>query len=314
MLQAVHHSIAKPPIAKPSNASRPALYRRAIHREPSITTSTSRPLLHLQAVHRKLSIATLPSRPVLYCQAVQRFIAEPSIAKTSIAQSCPSRAVHRDIAEPSIAPLPSHFLQAVHHELSITASSSCHHPSQAVHCFIAEPSSALLPSRPLPSRPLQSNLLQAVQRFISELSIVSRHPSRAVHCDIAKPSIATSPSRPELYRQAVQCFITELSIAKPSISEPSIFSRPLSVTSQRRGTAHHPSTLNSSRSPNHPLLSRPFFAVQRFIADVHCKLNIEITPSLPALNCRCHCFPLPSSLLHCPSPPNAKARSIIHQH
>ncbi len=70
MSQAVHHSIAKLPIAESSNASPPALYPRAVHHEPSIMTSTSRSSLHLQAVHRELSIATSPSRPALYCQAV----------------------------------------------------------------------------------------------------------------------------------------------------------------------------------------------------------------------------------------------------
>ena len=159
MLRAVHHSIAKPPIAEPSNASRPVLYRRAVHREPSITTSTRRPLLHLQAVHHELSIATSPSCPALYRQAVQCFIAKPSIAKPSIAPSCSSRAFHRNIAELSIAPSPSHFLQAVHHEPSIAASLSCHRPSQAVHRFIAKTSSALLPSHPSSSCPLQSRLL-----------------------------------------------------------------------------------------------------------------------------------------------------------
>ena len=157
MLRAVHHSIAKLPIAEPSNASRPTLYRQAVHRKPSITTSTSRPSLHLQAVHRELSIATLPSRPALYCQAVQRFIAKPSIAKPSIAPSCLSQAVHRNIAEPSIAPSSSHFFAS-----SIAALLSCHRPSQAVHYFITKLSSALLPSRPSPSCPLQSRPLQAV--------------------------------------------------------------------------------------------------------------------------------------------------------
>jgi len=87
MSRAVHHSIAKPPIAELSNASCPVLYCRAVHRELSITTSTSRPSLHLQAIHRELSIVASPSRPALYRQAVQRFIAEPSIAKPSIVPS-----------------------------------------------------------------------------------------------------------------------------------------------------------------------------------------------------------------------------------
>jgi len=109
MSRAVHHSIAKPPIAELSNASRPALFCRAVHHEPSIITSTSRPSLHLQAVHRELSIMTSPSHSALYRQAVQRFIAELSIANLSIAPSCPSQAVHCDIAKPSIAPSQSHF-------------------------------------------------------------------------------------------------------------------------------------------------------------------------------------------------------------
>jgi hypothetical protein len=97
--------------------------------KPSIAPSPSRPS---RAVHRdivELSSALLPS-----CLGfvAEPSIAQPSIAKPSIASSCPSQAVHPDIAEPSIAPSPSHFLQAVHHEPSIAASSSCH-----LHCFIA---------------------------------------------------------------------------------------------------------------------------------------------------------------------------------
>ena len=146
--QAVHRFIAKPtsallpgcPLPSSLLPSRPALYRRAVYHELS-------------------SIASCPSR---HHRALHCNIAEPSSAlspnaKPSIAPSCQSQAVYYQaihFTELSIASCPSlhrlavhhsiamPFLQAVHREPSIAASSSCHRPSRAVNRFIPKLSSA----------------------------------------------------------------------------------------------------------------------------------------------------------------------------
>jgi len=139
---AVQRFIAEPSIAKPSIA------------EPSSALSPSRP--SQAVIHHELSIATLPSHLLRHCRAVQRFIAEPSIAKPTIAiATSPSR--------------PSQHRRAVHCELSIATSTS--RPSlhgQAVvvvHCELSIATS--------PSHPALYLYRQAVQRFIDEPSIVS---------------------------------------------------------------------------------------------------------------------------------------------
>jgi hypothetical protein len=87
-------SIAKPSIAEPSIVSRPALYCRAVHCEPS-------------------SIASCPSR---HRRALHNNIAKPSSA-LSPSHSCPLPSHSRP--SPS-SPLPSRPLRrAIHHKLSI---------------------------------------------------------------------------------------------------------------------------------------------------------------------------------------------------
>ena len=120
MSRAVHHSIAKPPIAELSIASCPSQHRQAVHRsiaKPFFASCPSR------AVHRcivKLA-SSITSCPSLYRRAVQRFIAEPSIAKPSIAEPsifcrCPSppnaealSIIHQSWIHYQIICYPSHF-------------------------------------------------------------------------------------------------------------------------------------------------------------------------------------------------------------
>ena len=224
MSRAVHHSIAKPPIAKLSITSCPSQHRLTVHRsiaKPFFASCPSR------AVHRcivKLA-SSITSCPSLYCRAVQRFIAEPSIAKPSIAEpsivpSCPSRAVRRSIAKPFLASCPSRAIHCCIVKLSLSIASCPSQHRQAIYCDITKPSSALSPSRsqsspshPLPSRPL----CQAVHR--------------------TKLSITTSSSRPLLHRQAV---FRELSIT----SRPSLHRRAVIV--------HH--ELSIALSPSRPAL------------------------------------------------------------
>jgi hypothetical protein len=188
-------------------------------------------------------------------RAVHQEITEPSSAlslshsrpfPSHPLPSCPlRRAVHCELSiatspsrpslhhqaiflELSIAIRPSLHLQAaiVHHELSI----ACHRPSRAVHRFIDKPTSALLLSRPSPSCPLQAIYCKPSSALLS-----SRPLQAVVH---RKLSIAASPSPPLQHPRAVQRLIAE----------------PSSALSQ------------SCPLPNRTLPSRPFLAVQRFIA------------------------------------------------
>ena len=155
-------SIVKPSIAEPSIFSRPALYRRAIHPEPSsIASCTSR---HCRAVQRFIAAVIASHRPAICCtvhhlptprhcpssiniESAQHFIPEQP---TVLLQSCPS---------PS-HPLPSHPFLAVQCFIAEPSiASRC--PLQAVHRDNAEPSSTLSPSRsrPSPNHPLPSRLL-----------------------------------------------------------------------------------------------------------------------------------------------------------
>jgi hypothetical protein len=162
---------------------------------------------------------------------------------------------------------------------------------QAVQCSIAEPS-IVKPSIAEPSSPLSPS-----------------RPLRAVHHDIAEPSIATLPSRPALYHQAV-------AVHRQAVHCQAVHCAKLSIAS----------CPSRHRQAVHRSIAKPFFAscpsraVHRFIV----KLSSSIT-SCPSLYRRAvqrfiaepsiakPSIAQPSNFCRCPSPPNAKALSIIHQ-